>query len=102
MNRREFLRGFIAPLLQDDKDKSAVKPSVPSVPTAGSPRGYARGTRVLVEDVQAWLCRDDGGFFAIDTESTNGLRYLFVDLDATGHLTISRDRVSDPRDRLMA
>ncbi|HVU14091.1 MAG TPA: Rieske (2Fe-2S) protein [Phototrophicaceae bacterium] len=58
MNRREFLQAF-----------ASSQPEIahlPTVPTAGSPRQYRAGTRVLVEDVQAWLCRDELGFYAID------------------------------------
>lgn len=98
MNRRQFLRSFIM-LPRED-----TPPVVPSVTTAGSPRRYARGTRTLIEDAQAWLCRDDGGFFAIDALYTDEVRYLYVDLDAQGQLVISRDHNQkvDPRDRLMA
>ncbi len=103
MNRRQFLRSFIAPPLEDES-LPAQSPGVPSVTTAGSPRHYARGTRTLIEDAQAWLCRDDGGFFAIDALRTDELHYLYVDLDAQGQILISRDHNQkvDPRDRLMA
>ncbi len=35
-------------------------------PTAGSPRQYRAGTRILIEDARAWLCRDEAGFYALD------------------------------------
>lgn len=41
-------------------------PPIQTVPTAGSPRQYRTGACVLVLDVKAWLCRDDGGFYAVD------------------------------------
>lgn len=106
------------------------------MPTAGSPRHYRAGTRVLVEDAHAWLCRDEVGFYAVDaycphlgclvrasddgfacpchgsrfgaagtrtaSPAARRLRFLYVDLDDTGHLLIRRDRSADPNDRLMA
>lgn len=36
------------------------------ISTAGLPEQYAVGARVLVAAGQAWLCRDDDGFYAID------------------------------------
>lgn len=151
MNRREFFRQFTAPLLEDLPAQPtptiappvtpAVAPPAIALPfkrvlTAGSPRQYQRGACVRVEDVQAWLCRDDGGFYAIDAlcphlgylvhlseggfacpghkshfdragervsgSAPHGLRYLYLDVDAQGHLVIFRNRAVDPRDRLMA
>lgn len=140
MNRREFFQQLADPLL---KDSPPPQPDIPvlelpftRVPTAGSPRQYLRGACVLVEDVQVWLCRDDGGFYAIDAhcphlgclvrlieggficpchksrfDSTGertsgsaqrGLRCLYIDLNASGHLVIRRDLTVDARDRLMA
>ncbi len=65
MNRREFLHQMADPLTEGSPPPLILLP-VTRVPSAGSPRQYHRGTCVLVEDVQAWLCRDDGGFYAID------------------------------------
>lgn len=139
MNRREFLQQLTDPIREEMSapiDPALIELPYTSVPTAGSPRQYPRGARVLVEDVQAWLCRDDGGFYAIDARcphlgclvrptqtgfvcpchksrfdaagerksgsAQRGLRSLYVDLDADGHLVISRERTVDPRERLMA
>ncbi len=136
MNRREFFQQFADPPLEDDPPRTVIKLPFKRVPTAGSPRQYPRGACVLVEDVQAWLCRDDGGFYAIDAHcphlgclvhlieggficpghqsrfdrtgeresgsAQRGLRCLYIDLDANGHLVIFRDRTVDARDRLMA
>jgi len=69
MNRREFLQQLTDPIREEitsPTQPAYTELSYISVPTAGSPRQYPRGARVLVEDVQVWLCRDDGGFYAID------------------------------------
>ncbi|MBK8025790.1 MAG: Rieske 2Fe-2S domain-containing protein [Chloroflexi bacterium] len=71
MNRRAFFQLFAAP--RNDRsaqrpDPSAIERHFDRVPTAGSPRQYRRGACVLVEDVQAWLCRDDGGFYALEAQ----------------------------------
>ena len=60
MNRREFFKGL------SDETRAETRARLPVVPTAGSPRQYRAGTRVLVEDARAWLCRDRLGFYAID------------------------------------
>jgi Rieske Fe-S protein len=68
VNRREFLQDIGAPL-PPEPDKPAPLLDLPplrSVPTAGSPRAYPTGTRVLVDDAQAWLCRDSAGFYAVE------------------------------------
>jgi Rieske Fe-S protein len=36
------------------------------MPTASYPRDYARHTWVLIQDVHAWLNRDELGFYALD------------------------------------
>ncbi len=68
MNRREFLQEFTEPLLTNPAETPPAPPlpAIQAVPTAGSPRRYAMGARILVEDARAWLCRDDGGFYAVD------------------------------------
>jgi Rieske Fe-S protein len=38
----------------------------------------------------------------ISGPAPQGLRYLYVDLDASGRLIIRRDRAADPNDRLIA
>jgi len=135
MNRREFLKELSSPSQIPSEAPEAPLP-FERVPSAGSPRQYRTGARVLVEDVRAWLCRDDGGFYAIDAHcphlgclvhpveygfvcpchrsafnaageykhgpAPRSLRYLYIDLDAAGHLVIYRDRSVDPRDRLIA
>jgi cytochrome b6-f complex iron-sulfur subunit len=57
MNRRDFLKGL---------SEETLTPCLAVIPTAGSPRQYRTGTRILIEDAHAWLCRDATGFYAID------------------------------------
>ena len=56
MNRREFSQWI----------PRRVPRTCAIAPTAGSPRQYRAGTRILIEDARAWLCRDATGFYAID------------------------------------
>ncbi|MEO8391463.1 MAG: Rieske 2Fe-2S domain-containing protein [Chloroflexota bacterium] len=60
MNRRDFFKEISQP------EGAEPLARLPVVPTAGSPRQYRAGTRVLVEDARAWLCRDSLGFYAVD------------------------------------
>jgi Rieske Fe-S protein len=62
MNRRDFLRQT----LRTPADTSESARLFPLVARAGSPRQYRAGTRVLVEEARAWLCRDALGFYAVD------------------------------------
>ncbi len=50
------------------------------VQTAGSPRQYHAGSRVLVAEARAWLCRDELGFYAIDAHCPH-LGCLFHPVD---------------------
>lgn len=64
MNRREFFQEVGA--LPEKEEAAPAIPPIQSVPTAGSPRAYKTGARVLVEEAQVWLCRDSAGFYAVD------------------------------------
>ncbi|MFN8527341.1 MAG: Rieske (2Fe-2S) protein [Anaerolineae bacterium] len=67
-NRRDLLTSLIPDIDTTPSDPpapAALRP-IQVVATAGSPRQYPRGSCVLVQDAHAWLCRDDGGFYAVD------------------------------------
>ncbi len=63
MNRRDLLKD-VAGIPRPEEPRPLEH--IVAVPTAGSPRQYRAGARVLVEDARAWLCRDDVGFYAVD------------------------------------
>ncbi len=66
MNRRTFLSTPFD--IESPPNTKAEKHYIPIItkPTAGYPREHMRHTWVLVEDIHAWLCRDDLGFYAVD------------------------------------
>lgn len=66
MNRRDFLRDLAATSAPTPAIPQAARQELPVVATPGSPVKYERGSRVLVADARAWLCRDDLGFYALD------------------------------------
>lgn len=72
MNRRDFFKGFGAGIqrVSQPPPPKVERPAVPFqiMPSAGSPRQYSVGMRVLVKDVRAWLCRDSLGFYAVDAD----------------------------------
>jgi Rieske Fe-S protein len=67
VNRRELLKKLSTGVVPNE----ASDPVVQSVhyrtaPSAGSPRQYTRGDRVLITSARAWLCYDEIGFYAVE------------------------------------
>jgi Rieske Fe-S protein len=67
MNRRNFCKELSGSAISNSPSESTnPTPQYRTAESAGSPRQYVRGDRVLITSARAWLCYDEIGFYAVE------------------------------------